>query len=427
MRRREALGVALIAGAGLALGEGINSNLAAARPTRTIEPGPDVGDLINRAVADLAKDGGGVVALSEGIYGTTIPIKLLSNVDLVGEGKTVIKAMAAIGDGGSRRSLIETPRNQTNCRIANLTLNCDGQVSFAAWAAIGPHKFTIENVSVIGWNFGIYFVSSDERGAEDITIRDTIVRAGGPVQIYPVFISSQIGRDPVRNVTLEGLKINGSRGSYSATNAATADQLALQNVHGFTLKRVESYGAGENGIVIVRGCRDGLLEDIVVAGSDGHGLQIGGGGVVATLDNAAGFQRGENVEGQDSEGKAKVDRVQGNKVWLSRLTRRQLRVGETLRGLGGSGTIKELGYCKNIRVDGLVARGNGRNADKVRGKFADLYISHAEEIDLENLDLSSRKPALSVLINNSRNIPCHAGRSRNRSTELHAGRVDCES
>ncbi len=427
MKRREALGIAAIAGAGLALSEGLGGVLSSNLPTRRIEPGADVGQLLNRAIAELSAEGGGTIALSDGIYGTARPIKLLSNVAIVGDQKTVIKAMAPIGDAQLRLSLIETPRGQSNCRIANLTLNCDGNVSFAAWSAIAPHALTCENVRVIGWNFGLYFVSSRDRGAEDITIKDTIVRAGGPVQVYPVFISSKVGGKPVRNLTIEGLTINGSRGSYSASNNATADQLALQNVHGFTLKRVESYGAGENGIVVVRGCRDGLLEDIAVAGADGHGLQVGGGGVLATLDNGSNFAKGQKTEGLASEGRAQVDLVDGNHVWLSRLTKRQLRVGEKLRGPHGSARIQELGYCRNIRVVGLTARGNGRNEDGVRGKFADLYISHAEHIDLDNLNLGSPKPALSVIINNSRNIPCHVDRRRNASSELHAGRVDCET
>ena len=429
VKRRELLFVGLTVGSGLAIGNSMIGVTGAPTPApkmmRRLGPGPDMGRELNETIQDLTRMGGGTLALRDGVYGTREPIILRSNVEIVGAEKTVIKAIAAIGEGRQRRSLVETPIGQANCRIANLTLNCADQVSFAAWSAIAPQGLVSENVKVIGWHFGYYFVSAPQQSARNITIKNTIIRSGGSAQIYPVFISSKTGGPPVFDLSIDRLRIVGPRGSYSASNAATADQLAMQNVRRFKISNLESLGAGENAISIVRGCMDGTLENITVAGADGHGLQIGGGGVVATVADGSGFEKGQKVNGKTSGGKAKVDLVQGRKLWLARLTQRQLQIGEMLHSDGGASKIVDLTYCRNISVNGLAARSNGRNADEVRGRFADLYISHAEDIALRNLDLNSAKPSLSVLINNSRRIPCYTDRSRNSSNEVHAGRVIC--
>ena len=98
MNRRAVLGLAAIAGTGFAASKGVCGTLASSRPTRNLAPGPDIGGQLNRLIRELSESGGGTVALEDGVYGTRMTIRLLSNVMITGRDETVIKAMAPIGD-----------------------------------------------------------------------------------------------------------------------------------------------------------------------------------------------------------------------------------------------------------------------------------------------------------------------------------------
>lgn len=374
--------------------------------TDSLRPGDDIGHALNAEISGIARHGGGAVYLQDGVYGTSVPIKLHGGVELVGSGKTIIRATAPIGRRGALRSLIETPEGERNCGLVNLTLDCANKVSFAAWRAVAPNGLHCEGVTAIGWSFGLYFVSSRQASAQNVVIRDTVVRDGGSRQVYPVFLSSTTGGQPFRRLTIERMEIIGSSGAYSRGNAATADQLALQNVQGFSLSDVVSRDGGENGIVIVRGSRDGILRNITVSGADGHGLQIGGGGVAANLDDPAFLTQGAQVRGGQSGAHARVERIRGHEVWLSRLTHRQFIPGEELWSAGRHSVIRDIGFCRNISVTGLRAFRNGQNVAKARGLFADLYISHAENISVVNVDLETPSDGVPMLVNNSRQVPC---------------------
>jgi hypothetical protein len=420
--RRFFLGGTLLASGGLAA----FSEACVGAATDSLPPGEDIGDALNAKISALARKGGGTLYLHDGVYGTRTTIRLHGAVEVVGSGKTIIRAAAPIGNG-AMRSLVETPEGERNCGLVNLTLDCADKVSFAAWRAVAPDGLRCEAVTAVGWHFGLYFVSSREASAQDVVIRNTLVRDGGSRQVYPVFLSSTTGGQPFRRLTIDGLEIVGARGAYGRDNAATADQLALQNVQGFTLTNVVSRDGGENGIVVVRGSRDGVLRNITVAGADGHGLQIGGGGVVATIDDPGFLTKGMEVRGGDSGAKAVVDLVQGNRVWLSRLTQRQLVPGEELLGGGRRSVIRGLEFCRNISLSGLRAVGNGLNVTKGRGLFADLYISHAEDIRVEGLDLEGPPGGEPILVNNSRRVPCRLATRSGVTQARRTGEVSCVS
>ena len=394
-------------------------------PSSDLSPGDDVGDALNNKISHMARRGGGVLQLRDGVYGTRVPIKLYGGIELVGSGKTIIRATAPIGNSKAMRSLIETPEGERGCGLVDLTLDCADNVSFAAWRAVAPRGLRCEKVNVIGWCFGLYFISTGEASAQDVYIGDTVIRNGGSRQVYPAFFSSTTGGQPFRRLTIERLEIVGSGGAYSRNNAATADQLALQNVHGFSLKDVVSRNGGENGVVIVRGSRDGVLNNITISGSDGHGLQIGGGGARATIEDSNFLTKGMEVQGRQSGAHARVDQVRGNQVWLSRLTQRQLISGEELWSAGGHSVIRDIEFCRNISVFGLTAYNNGLNLANVRGLFADLYISHAEDIEIEGANLESRPSVVPVLINNSRRVPCELISRSNIIKARQTGRVNC--
>tara|TARA_B100000678_G_C18223520_1_gene507863 strand:- start:1221 stop:2495 length:1275 start_codon:yes stop_codon:yes gene_type:complete len=419
--RRIFLGGTLLTSGGLAA----FSNKGAGPVGHSLPPGDDVGGALNARISDIARRGGGTLHLQDGVYGTHAPIRLHGGVELIGSGKTIIRAAAPIGSSGAMRSLIETPEGERNCALVNLTLDCADKVSFAAWRAVAPNGLRCERVTAVGWHFGLYFVSSRDAPAQDVLISDTVVRNGGSRQVYPVFLSSTTGGQPFRRLTVEGLKIVGSGGAYARDNAATADQLALQNVQGFSLRDVVSQDGGENGIVIVRGSRDGIVRNITVSGADGHGLQIGGGGVAATVDDPGFLAKGAEVRGGQSGAHARVEQIRGNRVWLSRLTQRQLTPGEELWSAGQRSVIRDLEFCRNISVTGLRAFGNGQNVANARGLFADLYISHAEDISVEGINLETPPDGVPILVNNSRRIPCElpsrAGVIRARRT----GEVIC--
>jgi hypothetical protein len=419
--RRTFLGGTLLVSGGIAALGGTCVGAA----TASLPPGDNIGDALNARISELAGQGGGTLYLHDGVYGTRSTIRLHGGVEVVGSGKTIIRAAAPIGNGKAMRSLVETPAGERQCGLVNLTLDCADKVSFAAWSARAPDGLRCEGVTVVGWHFGLHFVSTHEASAQDVVIRNTLVRDGGSRQVYPVFLSSTIGGRPFRRLTVDGLEIVGAGGAYAADNAATADQLALQNVHGFTLTNVASRDGGENGIVVVRGSRDGILRNITVAGNDGHGLQIGGGGVVATVDDPASLTKGMDVLGGGSGAKAHVDLVQGNRLWLSRLTQRQLVPGEELRVGGKRTVVRELEFCRNISLSGLRATGNGTNVAKVQGLFADLYVSHAEDIKLEGLDLEGPPGGEPILINNSRRIPCNLATRSGVIQARRTGRVSC--
>ena len=420
--RRTFVSGALLASSGLVAFSGKCVGAA----TDSLPPGDDVGDALNARISGLARQGGGTLHLQDGVYGTRLPIRLHGAVELVGSGKTILRAAAPIG-GTAMRSLVETPEGERNCGLVNLTLDCADKVSFAAWSAVAPIGLRCEAVSVVGWHFGLHFVSSRDISAQDVVIRNTLVRDGGRRQVYPVFLSSTVGGQPFRRLTIDGLEIVGPGGAYARENAATADQLALQNVQGFTITNVVSRDGGENGIVIVRGSRDGVLRNITAAGADGHGLQIGGGGVVATVEAPVFLAKNSTVRGGESGAEARVDLVQGNRVWLSRLVRRQFIPGEELWSGGTSTVIRELEYCRNISVDGLRAVGNGRNVARAKGLFAGLYISHAEDIKLAGLDLETPPGGVSLLVNNSRRVPCQLAMRAGTAKVQQTGEVSCAS
>ncbi|WP_150125001.1 hypothetical protein [Tsuneonella mangrovi] len=390
-----------------------------------LAPADDSGPALNAKLAALAASGGGTLQLGDGVYGTRVPIILPGGVTIAGTGKTIVRAIAPIGNDALKRSLVETPDGQTGCGIRDLTLDCAGNVAMAAWNATAPDTLTCDGVTIIGWKYGLYFVSSDTRPAQNISITNTTVRDGAGVQIYPIFVSSTIGGQAVRNVSMDGVTVLGTGGSYSAENAATADQIAFQNVQGFSLANIVSRNGGENGISIVRGSRDGTMRNVTVTGSDGHGLQIGGGGVVATVDNPAAFQADTPSLGMTSHGEAKVLRVVGNQVWLGGIKRHQLQVGERLLGAFGGAKITALEFCRNISLDGYVADGNGLNRAGIRGAFADLYISQAEDISLAGLDLRSPAPTYPLLVNNSRDVPCTVSTAQGRIEARRTGTVTC--
>jgi hypothetical protein len=421
--RRTFLGGTLLVSGGIAALGGTCVGAA----TASLPPGDNIGDALNARISELAGQGGGTLYLHDGVYGTRSTIRLHGGVEIVGSGKTIIRAAAPIGNGKTMRSLVETPAGERNCGLVNLTLDCADKVSFAAWRAVAPDGLRCEAVTAVGWHFGLYFVSSREASAQDVVIRNTLVRDGGSRQVYPVFLSSTIGGQPFRRLTIDGLEIVGSRGAYGRDNAATADQLALQNVQGFTLTDIVSRDGGENGIVVVRGSRDGVLRNVTVTGADGHGLQIGGGGVVATIDDPGFLTKGMEVRGGDSGAKALVDLVQGNRVWLSRLTQRQLVAGEELLGRGRRSVIRDLEFCRNISLSGLRAVDNGRNVAKGRGLFADLYISQAEDIRLEGLDLEGPTGGEPILVNNSRRVPCRLATRSGVTQARRTGEVSCVS
>jgi hypothetical protein len=420
--RRVIIGGSLIVGGAMAA-------FGAARigpPRDSLAPGDDVGEALIAKISGLARQGGGTVHLEDGVYGTRTSIRLVGGVQLVGSGRTILRATGPIG-GETMRSLVETPEGQRNCGLADLTLDCAGKVRFAAWSAVAPDGLRCEGVTAIGWTFGLHFVSSRATSAQDVVIRNTAVRDGGSRQVYPVFLSSTVGGEPFRRLTIEGLEIVGSGGAYSPDNDATADQLALQNVHGFTLTNVISRAGGENGIVVVRGSRDGVLRNNTAVGADGHGLQIGGGGLVATLADAGGFADGMEVRGGRSGARARVDLVRGNRVWLSRLAQRQFTPGENLLGGGRSAFIQNLEFCRNISLEGFRAAGNGRNVARTRGLFADLYISHAEDVRTSGLDLQGPPGGVPVLVNNSRGVPCSVRLPAGAARARLGGVVNCAS
>ena len=89
--------------------------------------------------------------------------------------------------------------------------------------------------------------------------------------------------------------------------------------------------------------------------------------------------------------------------------------------------IRELEYCRNISVDGLRAVGNGRNVARAKGLFAGLYISHAEDIKLAGLDLETPPGGVSLLVNNSRRVPCQLAMRAGTAKVQQTGEVSCAS
>lgn len=402
LTRRGILGVAAAsAGAVLAskgLAQLLNGPVDASQ--LGVVPGNDVGTALNRAIATVSEQGGGTLRLAEGLYGTRETILLKPGVLLSGSGDTTLYAAEAISG-----NLVEQADGTSRCGLSDILLDCRGRVGFAAWRAVSPRETLCSGVTLRGWTFGLHFVCTAESAADGVTIRDTIVHQGAPRQIYPVFLSSTIGGLPFRNLLIERLRIVGTGGSYSPTNAATADQLALQNVRGFVLRDVVSREGGENGISIVRGSRDGVLNGIEVAGNDGHGLQLGAGGLQVTVSDGSALAKGMIVRGLESGAEATVDQVIGNQAWLGRLLQRQFREEEPIDCAGQRVMLSEPQFCRNFAVDGLTGSRNGRNAARARGAYADLYISQAENITLRNARLGGANGS-GILVNNSRNVPC---------------------
>ena len=427
LTRRSLLGIAAATtGAGLAsrgLAQLLNGAVDASQ--LGVTQGNDIGAALNRAIAQVAKDGGGVLRLDGGLYGTRDPIILQTGVTLKGTGETTLYASAPIGDAKAKRSLIEQPDGTARCGLADILLDCRNQVEFAAWRAVAPRETTCTGVVMRGWTFGVYFVSTADSSADGVTFRDTIIHQGADRQIYPAFLSSTTGGKPFRNLLIERMTLAGTGGSYSPTNAATADQLTMQNVRGFVLRDVISRDGGENGMSIVRGCRDGEMSNIIVTGADGQGCQIGGGGLEVTVSDPAPFAKGLRVQGLESGAEAIVDLVAGNQVWLSRLMRRQFSPAEEIVCGGQRVRMSDPQFCRNIALDGLKASRNGRNAAAIKGAFADLYITHAEDITVRNARIGGAQ-GHGLLVNNSRNVPCAlSGALGNDGPSRRGGPVVC--
>lgn len=152
----------------------------------------------------------------------------------------------------------------------------------------GARDIRIENNDFTRWHgIAVYIDGNTTAGPSGITVKDNTFHdpspyattAGGFVARQSIVAIGDITK-PIRSLSIAGNTVEGPEMPWSdagttSSDLATGDQIVLWYCDEFVVDNNKSFGGGENGISVVRGVRNGIVSNNVVARNDAHGIQIG--------------------------------------------------------------------------------------------------------------------------------------------------------
>ena len=250
---------------------------------RTLTVGGDTSEVlgltsaaIQTAVDALRASGGGTVRIRPGVYAVTAPVRLFSNISLVGSGpSTVLKKC-----GGARTRLTD------DADYGELHVTVEDPSGFAP--GMGIQVFDADQND--GWDVTTTVITKIEGNIlfiEDYLVRDYVADRGGTVSNACSIISAV----DAENITISGLTVDGNRRQNDALNGCRGGGVYLHKVRRALVENVRIVDFDRDGIswqitedVTVRGCD--------ISGCANAGLHPGTGSPRTLIENNDSHENG---------------------------------------------------------------------------------------------------------------------------------------
>lgn len=266
-------------------------------------------------------------------------------------------------------------------------------------------------LKVVGWQYGVFFASTRNTAATDITITNLEISLPNATHVeYPITITNRPSANGlwVDGLTVNNMVVDGGQpdglggivgGAHDLNNGFTADQIAIQGVHNATLTDVSSLNGGENGIAVAWGSKNVTLTNFTIDGADAHAFNIGGSGMAVDVTSEAGFVAGQQLRGVTSGTTAEVLAVFAGRVWVKNAGGNQFQVGEVLEvtdtGVTVSTSITGTNINNNITIDNATTTNSGLNrkgdvnSDGELLAFSDVFIQQANGVVIKDSNFHS--------------------------------------
>lgn len=331
---------------------------------------------IQAAIDGAAQQGGGVVRVS-GAHALRKTLRLPSGVILEGGGNARLSAASTMP------SLVRFEDGAAGAGLSGFALDGEGRTTRLVFgrAVAGA---TVEDCQATNYKTALEFASFRDAHAYGIRLRRLTMSNPAPGSLNTLVLRSTIAGPLVRDALLEDISVEGAGGSYDKNGPQTGDQVVLQGVRDFTLKRVTSQRGGEVGITLSRLTGNGLVEDCVASLNDGHGFNMGSGFIAARA------QGGENLVLDrpvtfSSGGTAIVQRKRGDVLYLNKTVRGRPEIGDTIVQDGRQVVITEVFRSSDITLRRCLAEDNWQNSEgRRRGAGAGFYTQQCDRVFLED-------------------------------------------
>ncbi len=272
---------------------------------------------------------------------------------------------------------------------------------------VGDASSNAPKLSITGWRFGLFIVSTESTAARNITIENLELTQPHTSNVeIPVFISVRpagngqwVENVIINNLLVDGAQAGGVVGAHSSTNGFTADQVVLQGVHGGTLTNIISRNGGENGLDVNSGSRNVTVSNVTVENPDAHAFNLGGSGQALDVVDSTGFAIGDQIRGVTSGAVADVFRPFDGRIWTLNATLNRFIEGETLEVISNpsvSTVIQQVYRTENITLENSITSGVGRNENldinsdtNALVAFSDVFVQQGDNIQINNNTFNS--------------------------------------
>jgi hypothetical protein len=246
------------------------------KPERTITVGGDKADIrgfsskdIQTAIEAVHNMGGGTVKLFPGNYEVIAPVKLYSNISLIGSGPSTVlkkikgvKSKMAIDAGyGELQVTLEDASGFT----AGMGVQISDEKQKGGWDATTA-VITAKNGNTI------YF--------DNYTVRDYVALDGGSVSNACPLISAV----EAENVTISNLSVDGNKAENEAMDGCRGGAVYLHKVKGALVEKLNVKNFASDGISW-QITEDVIVRDCEISGCANAGLHPGTGSPGTTIEN----------------------------------------------------------------------------------------------------------------------------------------------